>query len=85
MKHLPRALCLGLWLLSATSQADDKQIIIQKFLFSPDDLTVRAGTKVTWVNHDETVHSVAEKNKTFHSGGLDTNDSYSFTLTTPGT
>lgn len=77
------AISLSLLMVSAVSSAQETQIVIQKFLFSPHELTVTSGTQVTWVNRDETVHSIAD-NKTIHSGGLDTNDRYSVTFIAPG-
>jgi plastocyanin len=59
-------------------------ITIDNFTFSPRELTVAAGTTVKWVNHDDIPHTVVEKNTTFRSKALDTDDSYSFTFTSAG-
>jgi len=59
---------------------------IHNFTFTPQTLTVKAGTKVTWINKDDIPHGIAWSNNAFKkSGALDTDDSYSFTFTTPGT
>lgn len=72
--------------LGALSAQDAKgSITIDNFTFSPGDLTIPVGTTVTWLNHDDIPHSVVEKDKTFRSKALDTDDSYSFTFTTAGT
>lgn len=84
MKRYLHALTLGFLMLSAPAWAEDKPIVIQNYTFSPEKLTVAAGTKVTWVNHDQVPHTVVEKDKKFRSSALDTNDSYSFTFSTPG-
>jgi len=60
-------------------------ITIDNFTFGPAELTVAVGTTVTWLNHDDIPHSVVQKDKTFRSKALDTDDSYSFTFTAPGT
>jgi plastocyanin len=60
-------------------------VTIDNFTFGPAELTVAAGTTVTWVNHDDIPHSVVQKDKTFRSKALDTDDSYSFTFMSPGT
>ena len=53
---------------------------------APQTLTVKAGTTVTWTNKDDIPHGIASSNNAFKkSGALDTDDSYSFTFTTPGT
>jgi len=61
------------------------QVIIQNFSFAPAELTVKAGTKVTWINRDDVPHTVNENDKTFKSGPMDTDDQFSYTFSTPGT
>jgi plastocyanin len=62
-------------------------VTIDNFAFAPATITVAPGTKVTWTNHDDEPHTVASDDdpSLFKSGGLDTNDSFSFTFTKPGT
>ncbi len=61
-------------------------ISIDNFTFTPQTLTVKAGTTVTWTNRDDIPHGVASDNNAFaRSKALDTDDSYSSTFTTPGT
>jgi plastocyanin len=61
-------------------------ISIDNFSFTPAKLTVKAGTTVTWTNKDDIPHGIASSNRAFtRSKALDTDDSYSFTFTTPGT
>jgi len=59
-------------------------INIDNFAFAPPDLTVAAGTTVTWKNEDDEVHRVADDHKGFSSAALDTDDSFSHTFATPG-
>jgi plastocyanin len=65
-------------------QAEDMAVKIDNFTFSPQKLTVKAGTTVTWTNEDDIPHVVAGP-PTFKSKALDTDDKFSFTFTTPGT
>jgi plastocyanin len=59
---------------------------IDNFTFNPATLTVKAGTKVTWTNRDDIPHGIASANNAFaRSQALDTDDSFTFTFTTPGT
>ena len=59
---------------------------IDNFTFTPQTLTVKAGTTVTWTNKDDIPHGIAATNNAFtRSKALDTDDSFSFTFTTPGT
>jgi plastocyanin len=59
---------------------------IDNFTFSPATLTVPRGAKVTWTNHDDIPHTVtsAATPRLFHSGPLDTGDSFGFTFDAPG-
>jgi amicyanin len=59
-------------------------VSISDFRFNPATLTVPVGTTVTWTNQDEEPHTVAAKDGSFHSPGMDTHGTYSFTFTTPG-
>ncbi|HLQ12410.1 MAG TPA: cupredoxin family copper-binding protein [Steroidobacteraceae bacterium] len=60
-------------------------IVIKDFRFAPMSLTVRAGSPVVFVNHDEEPHSVVSDAGLFRSGALDTGDKYSFRFDKPGT
>ena len=69
----------------STPQASAGAISIDNFTFTPQTLTVKAGTTVTWTNKDDIPHGIAATNNAFkRSQALDTDDSYSFTFTTPG-
>jgi amicyanin len=59
-------------------------VAISDFKFSPATLTVPVGTTVTWTNQDEEPHTLAAKDGSFHSPGMDTHGTYSFTFTNPG-
>ncbi len=70
----------------AAEKASGKEITIDNFSFGPQMLTVPAGTQVTWVNHDDIPHTVVSEDLvTFRSRALDTDESWSFTFTKPGT
>ena len=77
----------GVWMARAqTVAAAPSSISIDNFTFTPQSVTVKAGTKVTWTNKDDIPHGIASSNNAFaKSKALDTDDSYSFTFTTPGT
>jgi len=59
-------------------------VSISDFKFNPATLTVPVGTTVTWTNQDEEPHTLAAKDGSFHSSGIDTHGTYSFTFSTPG-
>ena len=66
------------------ARADDVAVKIGNFTFGPQDLKVKAGTTVTWINEDDIPHTVVSANN-FRSRPLDSEDKFSFTFTTPGT
>ena len=69
----------------ASAQAAGPEVDIDQFTFTPQRLTVKAGTTVTWSNEDDVPHTVASSSKVFKSKALDTGGKFSFTFTTPGT
>src|SRR5437868_2615664 len=62
------------------------QIVIENFAFSPSDVTIAPGTKVTWINKDEAPHTATSTSpdKKFNSGGLDTDEKFSFVFNDKG-
>jgi plastocyanin len=60
-------------------------VSISNFAFAPATLTVPVGATVTWANHDEEPHTVAANDGSFHSPGMGTNATYSYTFGTAGT
>jgi len=69
----------------ADTAAPASAVSIDNFTFGPQSVTVKAGTTVTWTNKDDIPHGIASANNAFtKSKALDTDDSYSFTFTTPG-
>jgi len=71
-------------LLLRAAAAEDAQVKIDNFTFTPPSLTVKAGTTVTWRNEDDIPHTIASSVRAFKSKALDTDDSFSFPLTEPG-
>jgi plastocyanin len=65
--------------------ADANEIVIQNFAFEPATLTVKAGTKVTWVNRDDEPHTATATDKRFNSKVLENGDRFSTEFTQPGT
>ena len=63
--------------------AEDTEVTIDNFTFSPAELTVKVGTTVTWKNHDDIPHTVVSAGK-FRSKTLDTDEGFSFTFTAAG-
>lgn len=70
------------------NQTAASEIEIENFAFTPNNITVKKGTTVTWTNKDSTRHDVTPDEKTAEfkaSELLDKDESYSVTFNTSGT
>jgi plastocyanin len=70
---------------NAQAGATANQVVIENFSFAPATLTVKVGTKVTWINRDDVPHTVNENDKRFKSSTMDTDDQFSYTFSSSGT
>ncbi|HJQ12255.1 MAG TPA: cupredoxin domain-containing protein [Gemmatimonadaceae bacterium] len=62
------------------------EIGIDNFKFAPATLTVKAGTKIVWINNDDVPHLIVNvENRFRQSPVLDSDQKFSVTLTKPGT
>ena len=68
------------------ARAADKTVTVEiiDFTYSPKVVSVTPGTTVTWVNQDDDPHTVTATEKAFRSRPLDTDDTFTFTFSTPG-
>jgi plastocyanin len=70
----------GWWGRSTVQQApvvataDEVTVDIRDFVYFPADLTINAGTKVTWVNYDSAPHTATGTSDDWDTGRLDRND-----------
>jgi amicyanin len=79
------AMIHGVSIAGAAEEKAASSITIDNFSFTPKEITVAAGTTITWVNHDDVPHTVVNTEKKFKSKALDTDDQFSFTFTDAGT
>ncbi|HZU34101.1 MAG TPA: cupredoxin family copper-binding protein [Candidatus Angelobacter sp.] len=70
--------------LSAATPAE-VAVKIDNFVFSPNTVTIAAGSTVRWTNHDDIPHNVVSDDKSFKSKVLDTDEVFTYTFTKPGT
>jgi plastocyanin len=73
---------------AANRSLSTEQIIhIDNFTYDPAEVTVQAGTKVTWINRDDVPHTATSsaKPRVFDSKALDTDETFSFIFDKPGT
>jgi plastocyanin len=84
----PLAVVLGALVSAAARSASAApatlRIDISKFAFDPMEVTVAPGTKIIWINKDETPHTVTSRGRTFTSKALDTDDTYEYTFNRKG-
>jgi plastocyanin len=72
--------------MAGSSQASGTATVdIKNFTFSPADLTVTKGTKVTWKFEDSAQHTVKADDGSFTSPAMSNGQTYSYTFTKPGT
>ena len=71
--------------VKAANQMGPAAVKIDNFNFGPATLTVAAGTTVTWTNNDDVPHTVVSDDELFKSKALDTDDTFSYTFSKPGT
>jgi plastocyanin len=70
---------------SAQTAPETIDVKIDNFTFGPADVTVKAGSTITWTNRDDIPHTVVSTDKVVKSKVLDTDDHFSFTFASPGT
>jgi plastocyanin len=70
--------------MSVAQAESPSAVVIKNFMFSPMELTVKAGSTVTWKNLDGEPHTVVNDSGMFRSAALDQNDTYQFKFDKPG-
>jgi plastocyanin len=71
-------------LASARAEEEPARIMIDNFVFTPPELNVKTGTKVTWKNDDDIPHTIMAKGGSFRSKPLDTGDEFSYVFAKAG-
>jgi plastocyanin len=84
-----RAGLIGIALLalgSATTaqSAGTMMIKVENYSFMPSELTVAPGTTVTWINKDDSPHTISSTDHVLASKAMDTDDQFSFTFDKEG-
>jgi plastocyanin len=72
-------------IVTAAAAEPDIAVGIDNFTFGPKQLTIQAGTRVTFTNHDDIPHSIVVLGHDIHSKPLDTDDSFTTEFDQPGT
>lgn len=85
------ALVLGLALAvtvaapMALAEESSATVTIHNFTYDPPVITISKGGKVTWINKDDTPHTVVAADRQSRSPAMDTGDSFSKTYNEVGT
>ena len=84
----PVLIVLGIVLTGLTAahaaERSSAAVAVQEFKFAPSVLTVRVGTTVNWINHDEETHTITSATGAFASTGLGHEEDFAQTFTRPG-
>jgi plastocyanin len=80
----------AVWIVAGTTVSHAKppepaQVVIKEFMFTPRELTIKAGSVVTWTNKDDEPHTIVSDTGLFRSGAVDTDETFKFTFDKPGT
>jgi len=84
LSHFAAVAAVAAIALHASAFAQDSTVTIKTFMFTPMSVSVTAGSTVTWKNADEEPHTVTSETGLFRSGGLDTDQTFSFKFDKPG-
>lgn len=71
--------------LQTSQQTADATVKIRNFKFEPTNLAISVGKTVQFINVDEEPHTATSTDDTFDSKALDTNETWNYTATKPGT
>jgi len=61
------------------------RLTVENFNFTPADISISAGTTVTWTNNDDVEHTITASDSSFGSKALESGDNFSYTFTQAGT
>ena len=71
-------------LAGGAARAAETTIAIDNFAFTPAERTVKTGTTVRFVNHDDIPHTVVLADGKVRSKALDTDDSFAYVFDKTG-
>ena len=70
---------------SQVAQPEANQVVMSSMAYGPGTLTVKKGTKVTFLNRDQMTHNVVANDKSFDSGNIATGAEWIYTFDKVGT
>ena len=82
-KAMVPALLILVMTLAGCSQSANVQVNLKNFVYTPPEVSIKVGDRVTWNNIDIEPHTVTSE--AWDSGAINPGRSYSRTFDTPGT
>lgn len=70
--------------VAAPTVATPNQIAMENFAFTPNNISVAVGQKVTFINNDFTTHNIVANDGTFTSGNIAPGKRFEKTFATAG-
>jgi len=70
---------------NTTTSTPTDEVEISGFSFKPENISISAGTTVTWTNEDAVIHTVTSDDELFDSGNLSKGDTFEYTFNQTGT
>jgi plastocyanin len=71
---------------TTSAEGEEQRVEIADLAFTPEELTIAAGSTVTWVHADPNLpHTATSDDDVFDSGNLTEGDEFSFTFDEAGT
>ncbi|MGD8325969.1 MAG: cupredoxin family copper-binding protein [Sphingomonadales bacterium] len=76
--------CDNMGVREAKAEPKTHQVVISKFLFGPDTITVNVGDSIEWVNKDFVPHTATEISADWDTTQLNKNEAKSLIFSNPG-
>jgi len=76
--------CTGYGGGGGEKEAGPNEVVISDFSYSPQEVTVEAGTTVTWRNEDGVAHTVTADQGGFNSGNIEGGSEFTHTFSQAG-
>lgn len=71
--------------MEVTDQTAESSVVIENYAYTPQSVTVKAGTKLVFTNNDAVGHTATADDGTFDTGVIQPGQTEEVTLNTPGT
>lgn len=70
---------------TTNSPTGSEDVVLENISFNPDEITVQAGSSVTWTNEDGVSHTATSDDDLWDSDTISSGSEFSFVFDEPGT